>query len=93
MREVAERLEVDTALIHLGGARFPVTALLRYTMTAAGAIELCSLLRPRTVPIHEGWAHFKQGREAIERELETAPEDVRAAFRWVPIGAPAELAP
>ena len=46
------------------------------------------------VPIHyEGWAHFKQGREAIERELETAPEDVRAAFRWVLIGAPAELAP
>ena len=66
VREVAERLEVDTALIHLGGARFPVTALLRYTMTAAGAIELCSLLRPRTVvPIHyEGWAHFRAARRS-----------------------------
>jgi L-ascorbate metabolism protein UlaG (beta-lactamase superfamily) len=94
VREVAERLEVDTALLHLGSVRFPVTGPLRYSMTAAEAVQLCGLIRPRTVvPIHyEGWAHFKQGREAIERELETAPEAVRATFRWVPIGAPAELA-
>jgi len=94
VREVADRLEVDTALIHLGGVRFPVTGPLRYTMSAAEAVELCGLIGPRTViPIHyEGWGHFKQGREAMERELETAPEAVRASFRWVPIGEPAELA-
>ena len=34
VREVAERLDVDTALIHLGGVQFPVTGPLRYTMTA-----------------------------------------------------------
>jgi L-ascorbate metabolism protein UlaG (beta-lactamase superfamily) len=88
VREVAERLRVDTALLHLGGVRFPVTGPLRYTMTAREAVELCGELRPRTaIPIHyEGWAHFKEGREAIERELEAAPEQVRRSVRWLPLG-------
>jgi L-ascorbate metabolism protein UlaG (beta-lactamase superfamily) len=88
VREVAGRLEVDTALLHLGGVRFPVTGPVRYTMTARDAVELCGLVRPRTViPIHyEGWRHFRQGREAIEREFATAPEDIRARVRWLPIG-------
>jgi L-ascorbate metabolism protein UlaG (beta-lactamase superfamily) len=94
VREVAGRLRVDTALLHLGGVRFPVTGPLRYTMTAREAVELCGLVRPRTaIPIHyEGWAHFKEGREAIERELETAPDELRRTFRWVPLGEPVELA-
>lgn len=33
VREVADRLEVDTALLHLGGVRFPVTGPIHYTMT------------------------------------------------------------
>jgi L-ascorbate metabolism protein UlaG (beta-lactamase superfamily) len=94
VREVAERLQVDTALLHLGGVRFPISGPLRYTMTAKDAVELCELLRPRTaIPIHyEGWKHFRQGRAAIERELATAPQDVRQCFRWVPIGTAVELA-
>ena len=94
LRAAAQRLEVDTALMHLGCAGFAVTGPLRYTMTAAEAIELCRLVRPRTViPIHyEGWAHFKQGRTAMERELESAPQEIRASVRWLPIGEPAELA-
>jgi L-ascorbate metabolism protein UlaG (beta-lactamase superfamily) len=94
VRKVAERLRVDTALLHLGGVRFPVTGSLRYTMTARDAVELCDLLRPRTaIPIHyEGWGHFKEGREAIERELAGAPEDVRRSFRWLPLGTAVELA-
>jgi L-ascorbate metabolism protein UlaG (beta-lactamase superfamily) len=73
--------------------RFPVTGPLRYTMTAREAVELCSLIEPRTaIPIHyEGWGHFKEGRQAIERELERAPEDVRRRFRWLPLGVPVEL--
>jgi L-ascorbate metabolism protein UlaG (beta-lactamase superfamily) len=50
---VADRLHVDTALLHLGGVRFPVTGPLRYSMTAREAVELCRLLRPRNaVPVH-----------------------------------------
>jgi L-ascorbate metabolism protein UlaG (beta-lactamase superfamily) len=53
VREVADRLRVGTALVHLGGVRFPVTGPLRYTMTARDAVELCELVRPRTaIPIH-----------------------------------------
>ncbi len=88
LREVAERLEVDTALIHLGGVRFPISGPLHYTMTAAQAVELCSLLEPlTTIPIHyEGWKHFRQGREAIEAEFAAAPEQFRRSVRWLPIG-------
>ena len=90
LRSVAERLQVDTAIVHLGGVRFPATGPLRYTLTAREAIELCRLLRPRTViPIHyEGWSHFREGREAIERELAAAPD---VPVRWLPIGEPVDL--
>ena len=92
VREVAGRLEVDVALLHLGGVRFPVSGPLRYTMTAREAVELCRLVRPRiAVPVHyEGWAHFHEGREAVERELAAAPEELRRRFRWVPIGEPVD---
>jgi L-ascorbate metabolism protein UlaG (beta-lactamase superfamily) len=93
VRQVADRLRVDVALLHLGGVRFPVSGPLRYTMTAAEAVELCGLIGPRTaIPIHyEGWKHFRQGREAIERELVAAPEQVRERIRWLPIGTPVEV--
>jgi L-ascorbate metabolism protein UlaG (beta-lactamase superfamily) len=94
VREVAERLEVDTAILHLGGVQFPITGPLRYTMTARDAIELCRVVRPRTaIPIHyEGWGHFREGRDAIERELARAPEDVRRSIRWLVPGRPEALA-
>ena len=94
VREVAERVPVDTAPLHLGGVQFPVTGPVRYTMTARDAVELCRLVRPRTaIPIHyEGWKHFRQGRAAVEREFAAAPEDVRRCIRWLPMGAAVALA-
>jgi L-ascorbate metabolism protein UlaG (beta-lactamase superfamily) len=93
VREVGDRLEVDIALLHLGGVRFPVTGPLHYTMTARQAVELCRLIRPRTaIPIHyEGWKHFREGREAIEREFADAPEEIRRCIRWLPIGVATDL--
>ncbi len=93
VREVAERLEVDTALLHLGGVRFPVSGPARYTMTARDAVELCGAIRPRTViPIHyEGWKHFRQGRDAIEREFAGAPADFQRSVKWLPIGSPVSV--
>jgi L-ascorbate metabolism protein UlaG (beta-lactamase superfamily) len=93
VRAAAERLEVDVALLHLGGVRFPISGPLRYTMNAAEAIELTAALEPRVaVPIHyEGWKHFRQGRAEIERELANAPAAVRDRFRWLEIGAPTEV--
>jgi L-ascorbate metabolism protein UlaG (beta-lactamase superfamily) len=80
--------EHHVALLHLGGVRFPVTAPVHYTLTAREAVELCGLIRPRVaIPVHyEGWKHFKQGREEIEREFAGAPEELRRSVRWLPIG-------
>ena len=93
VRQVADRLQVDTAILHLGGVQFPITGPLRYTMTASEAVELCRLIRPRTtIPIHyEGWKHFREGREAIEREFASAPDEVRDSVRWLPIGVAEEV--
>lgn len=94
VREVGPRIgDVDVALIHLGGVRFPITGPVRFTMTAREGVELCSALRPRVVvPIHyEGWKHFREGRSAIEAELAGAPAEVRERVRWLPIGEPVEL--
>jgi L-ascorbate metabolism protein UlaG (beta-lactamase superfamily) len=88
VRQVADRLQVDTVLLHLGGVRFRVSGPVRYTMTAQDAVELCRQLRPRTViPIHyEGWTHFQQGRAAIDREFASAPADIGRRIQWLPIG-------
>lgn len=84
VREVASRIDVDTAVVHLGGVRFPVTGPLRYTMTADDAVELCRLIRPRTVvPVHyEGWQHFRQSR--AEAEAAFAASEFEPV--WLPIG-------
>jgi L-ascorbate metabolism protein UlaG (beta-lactamase superfamily) len=93
VRSAAARLEVDVALLHVGGVRFPISGPLRYTMNAAEAIELTGELEPRVaVPIHyEGWKHFRQGRAEVERELAAAPTATRDRFRWLELGAPTEL--
>jgi len=88
VRQVADRLTIDTAVLHLGAVRFGITGPVRYTMTAREAVELCGLLRPRTVlPVHyEGWGHFREGRHAIEHEFASAPDNISAALRWLPPG-------
>ena len=63
-------------------------------MTAQNAVDLFSLVRPRTaIPVHyEGWSHFTQGRDAIERVIASAPADIRESFRLLPIGTGVEVA-
>ena len=94
VREAAGRLDVDTLLLHLGGVRFGVTGPVRYTMSPAEGVELCRLVRPRTIiPVHyEGWSHFKANRAATERAFASAPEDIRSRVRWLPLGEAVELA-
>jgi L-ascorbate metabolism protein UlaG (beta-lactamase superfamily) len=94
VRQIAERVRVGTALLHLGGVQFPVTGPVRYSMTARDAVELCHLLDPRTaIPVHyEGWKHFRQGREAIEQEFTRAPEAVRRRIQWLPLGVEVGIA-
>jgi L-ascorbate metabolism protein UlaG (beta-lactamase superfamily) len=93
VREVAQRLDVGTAVVHLGGVKFPISGPLHYTMTAAQAAELLGEIKPRTtIPIHyEGWKHFRQGREEVEREWSGAPAELRESVHWLPIGVATDL--
>jgi L-ascorbate metabolism protein UlaG (beta-lactamase superfamily) len=91
--DVARRLDVGTAIVHLGGVRFPLSGPLRYTMTAEDAAALCASMHAHTVvPIHyEGWKHFRQGRAAAERAFAAAPDGFAEHVRWLDLGAPATL--
>jgi L-ascorbate metabolism protein UlaG (beta-lactamase superfamily) len=90
VREVADRLRVGVALLHLGGVRFPVTGPVRYTLTARKAVDLCRMVRPRVVvPVHyEGWQHFQQSREVVEREFARLPD---VPVHWLTPGTPTEV--
>jgi L-ascorbate metabolism protein UlaG (beta-lactamase superfamily) len=91
VKQVAERLQVDTAIVHLGGVRFGISGPLRYTMNGREAAELCGLIDPRViVPIHyEGWKHFREGREAAEAAFASA--GLADRVRWLPIGTPVDV--
>ena len=93
VREAARRLEVGTALLHLGSVRFGLTGPIRYTMSAREAVELSHLMRPRTViPVHyTGWGHFRQGRRTVERSFAKADPDVRDSLTWLTPGTPTEV--
>jgi L-ascorbate metabolism protein UlaG (beta-lactamase superfamily) len=93
VREVPQRLEIGTAIVHLGGVRFPISGPLRYTMTAEDAAQLCGLIDPHTVlPIHyEGWKHFREGRSAAEQAFAQAPGELSSRVRWLDFGEPATL--
>jgi L-ascorbate metabolism protein UlaG (beta-lactamase superfamily) len=66
---VGDDVDIDLALVHLGGVRFPITGPLRYTMTFDDGVELVRRTRPRVaVPVHyEGWSHFRDPTTPIER--------------------------
>jgi L-ascorbate metabolism protein UlaG (beta-lactamase superfamily) len=93
VRRIRERLTVDTAVLHLGGVRFPVTGPVRYTMTARDAVELCRELDARVVvPVHyDGWTHFREARRAAAAELSRAPHPLSGAVRWLEPGVGFDL--
>ncbi|WP_329081438.1 MBL fold metallo-hydrolase [Streptosporangium sp. NBC_01469] len=90
LRKTAADLAPGTVLLHLGGVRFPLTGPLRYTMTAADALDLGAAIAPVTVlPVHyEGWQHFQEGREAITASWADAPTAFTGAVTWLTPGTP-----
>ena len=94
IREVADRLDVHTALLHLGRVRFPITGPLRYSMDGRDAVRTIELVRPEVaVPVHfEGWSHFTQQESALRDVLDGAPAEAASRLRWLDRGTPMELA-
>lgn len=84
---VADRLDIGTVLMHLGGVKFPyLTGGIRYTLNASEAVRLLELVKPNTViPVHyEGWTHFHEGRAAADGAFhDSAFAD---AVRWAEPG-------
>ncbi len=91
VREVADRVSADVALLHLGGVRFGFTGPVRYSMTASEAVELISALRPRTVvPVHyEGWSHFREPEATMRAVLADSP--VAERIHWLTRGVPEDI--
>jgi L-ascorbate metabolism protein UlaG (beta-lactamase superfamily) len=92
VREVATRLKVRNAMVHLGGVKFWwLSGPLRYTMDAQEAVELCGLLNPeKIIPIHyEGWKHFRQPRSEAERVL--AGSSLGSRVVWLTAGEPTDV--
>jgi L-ascorbate metabolism protein UlaG (beta-lactamase superfamily) len=89
--EVAERFDVGTAIVNLGGVRFPISGPARYTMNAAEAIRLAREFELKTlVPLHyEGWKHFRQGRDEVEKAFGEAGIDDRV--RWLTAATPVAI--
>ncbi|WP_445167340.1 MBL fold metallo-hydrolase [Mycolicibacterium sp. Dal123E01] len=87
LREVARRIPVDVALLHLGGVRFGLTGPVRFTMTARHGTEFIRLLQPRVVvPVHyEGWTHFRDP-ESVARQTLSGSD-----IRWLTPGEPTEV--
>jgi L-ascorbate metabolism protein UlaG (beta-lactamase superfamily) len=85
--EVGRRFDVGTALLHLGGVRFPISGPARYTMNAAGGVRATRELGiDRVLPIHyDGWRHFREGRDAAERAFSEA--GLADRVRWLEPGA------
>jgi len=84
--EVAERFDIGTAIVHLGGVGFPLTGPARFTMNAAEAVRVAGDFELKTlVPIHyEGWKHFRQGSAELESAFREAGIEDRV--RWLPPG-------
>jgi L-ascorbate metabolism protein UlaG (beta-lactamase superfamily) len=78
VQEVIERFHPRIAVLHLGAARVEQAGSDQLTepltMTAEEAVAFARMSPDsRVVPIHyEGWAHFTEGREAIERAFADA---------------------
>ena len=91
IRKVAERFDVGTAIVHLGGVGFPLTGPARFTMNAAEAVRVAGDFELKAlVPIHyEGWKHFRQGREQVESTFRDAGLEDRV--RWLRTGKPLTL--
>ncbi len=91
LSEIARRFKIGTAILHIGGAQFPIMGPIRFTLNAKEALKVVHALNPRTViPIHyEGWKHFKETGAAAREVFEAS--DVNEKIRWLPMGKSSEI--
>jgi L-ascorbate metabolism protein UlaG (beta-lactamase superfamily) len=93
VRQLAESLDVDVLLIHLGRVQFPTTGRVRYSMDGKDAVRLVELLRPRVVvPVHyEGWSHFSEPTTDLRATVDNAHPTIGHLFTWLEHGAASQV--
>lgn len=71
---ITSRFDIRRAVLFMGAARVPAVGPQHLTMTAQEAVELAiHMPHAKIVPLHfEGWAHFSEGRDVIERAFAKA---------------------
>ena len=91
LSEIGQRFKIGTAILHMGGARFPILGLARFTLNAREAVRVVHALKPRTViPIHyEGWKHFKEPGAAAGKVFEAS--DIKEKIQWLALGKSTEV--
>ncbi|HEX6391280.1 MAG TPA: MBL fold metallo-hydrolase [Solirubrobacteraceae bacterium] len=92
LAEVGRRFDIGTAMVHLGGVRFPyLTGPARYTMNATEAVRVARDFDVTTlVPIHyEGWKHFREGRDTVVRTFRE--HGIADRVRWLSAGEPVAI--
>ncbi|GAA1477600.1 MBL fold metallo-hydrolase [Nocardioides aestuarii] len=95
VRALARGLAVDVAVLHMGGVRFPSTGPLRYSMVAADATRLVTLLNPCVaIPVHyDGWSHFGEDQSHARAALRAAGTAARTQILWLEPGQSTDLNP
>jgi L-ascorbate metabolism protein UlaG (beta-lactamase superfamily) len=93
LRQVAADLDIDVAIVNVGGVRFGITGPLRYTMNGREAVELIDLASPRVAALahYDGWAHFRDGEQGLRAALDAAPASVRERALWLTDGLAVEV--
>ena len=74
LKEIADRFDIDTAIVHMGRANVPAVGDNFLTMDGKQGAELVKMFGLRRVyPAHfEGWRHFPEGSWHILRDFEAA---------------------
>ena len=93
LRRAAAEMEVDVAVVNVGGVRFGITGPLRYTLNGREAVELVDVAGPRVVAFahYDGWSHFRDGEHGLRRALDSAAASVRDRARWLTDGVAVEV--
>ena len=91
IHEIARRYKVNTAILHIGMASFPITGPIRFTLNAKDAVRIAHALEPqRVVPVHyEGWGHFREPKAEAEKYFISA--GINDKLQWLPLGKPFDI--
>jgi L-ascorbate metabolism protein UlaG (beta-lactamase superfamily) len=89
--EIGRRFAIRVALLFMGAARVAAVGPWHLTLTASEGVEAARAFgEPTIVPLHyEGWAHFSESRQDIERAFGEA--GLADRLRWLAPGQPAAV--